>query len=45
MAAVRCVAPMDGHDETTCSVRDVVNRADDKWSLTVIYELAWDRSS
>jgi DNA-binding HxlR family transcriptional regulator len=30
-----------GHDETTCRVRDVLNRVGDKWSLTVIHELAW----
>lgn len=33
--------PMDRHDETTCRVRDVLNRIGDKWSLTVIHELAW----
>jgi DNA-binding HxlR family transcriptional regulator len=40
MAAVRRVAPMDGHDETTCRARDVLNRVGDKWWLTVIHELA-----
>jgi DNA-binding HxlR family transcriptional regulator len=29
------------HDELTCRVRDVLNRVGDKWSLTVIHELAW----
>lgn len=29
------------HDELTCQVRDVLDRIGDKWSLTVIHELAW----
>lgn len=33
--------PVGRHDETTCRVRDVLNRIGDKWSLTVIHELAW----
>lgn len=33
--------PTRRHDEKTCRVRDVLNRIGDKWSLTVIHELAW----
>jgi DNA-binding HxlR family transcriptional regulator len=29
-----------GHDPAACRVRDVLNRVGDKWSLTVIHELA-----
>lgn len=31
----------DGHDEVTCRARDVLNRVGDKWSLSVVHELAW----
>jgi DNA-binding HxlR family transcriptional regulator len=33
--------PTARHDELTCRVRDVLNRVGDKWSLTVIHQLAW----
>jgi DNA-binding HxlR family transcriptional regulator len=30
-----------GRHDATCGVRDVLDRIGDKWSLTVVHELAW----
>ncbi|GAA2896932.1 helix-turn-helix domain-containing protein [Streptosporangium fragile] len=36
---VRMSAVMAARDDTTCRVRDILDRVGDKWSLTVIAEL------